>query len=195
MVFYIKDKNCRERPPVAFRYRTVILLDLPQRKLQRLKNYDYNKNGAYFITICTHNREHLFGRIDNGKLIMNNAGKMIYNKLSEISKFYSDIIVDKYIVMPNHLHAIMSIQHIGMAQGPFPTMALSDYIHRFKTLTMKLYIDGVRNGDYPSFNKKVWQKSYHDHIIRNEAEYQKIREYIDTNPLKWQDDCYFNKFF
>ena len=72
-------------------------------------------------------------------------------------------------------------------------MALFDYIHRFKTLTTKLYIDDVKNGDYSSFDKKVWQKSYHDHIIRDEAEYQKIREYIDTNPLKWQDDCYYDK--
>ncbi|NJD04808.1 MAG: hypothetical protein FIA99_19910 [Ruminiclostridium sp.] len=61
-----------------------ILLDLPQRKLQRLKNYDYSQNGTYFITICTHNREHLFGRIDNGKIILNNAGKMVFEKFSEI---------------------------------------------------------------------------------------------------------------
>jgi putative transposase len=166
-------------------------LNLPQRKLQRLKDYDYSQNGTCFITICTHNRENLFGRIDNGKLILNNAGKIVYDKFSEISKFYPGINVDKYIIMPNHLHAILLIQHNGTAQGPFPTMALSDYIHRYKTLTTKLYIDGVKNGDYPVFDKKVWQKSYHDNIIRNEAEYQKIWDYIDTNPEKWQDDKYF----
>ena len=89
----------------------VILLDLPQRKLQRLKNYDYSQNGAYFITTCTHNREHLFGRLDNGKMVLNNAGKMVFEKFSEISKFYPDIIIDKFIVMSNHLHAILLIQH------------------------------------------------------------------------------------
>jgi len=81
------------------------------------------------------------------------------------------------------------IQHGGTTQGSFPT--LSEYIRRFKTLTTKLYIDGVKNGEYPEFAKKVWQKSYHDHIIRNEQEYQKTWEYIDTNPLKWQQDYYY----
>jgi len=118
---------------------------------------------------------------------------MVFEKFSEISEFYPDIIIDKFIVMPNHLHAILLIQHTGTARGPFPAMALSDYVHRFKTLTTKLYIDGVKNGDYSPFDKKVWQKSYHDHIICNDAEYQKIREYIETNPLKWQDDCYYDK--
>ena len=106
---------------MAFRYRMVISLDLPQRKLQRLKNYDYSQNGAYFITTCTHNREHLFGRIDNYKIILNNAGKMVFEKFSEISEFYPDIIIDKFIVLPNHLHAILLIQHTGTARGPFLT--------------------------------------------------------------------------
>lgn len=107
----------------------VILLNLQQRKLQRLKNYNYSQNGAYFITICTNNRVHLFGQIDKGILIMNNAGKMVFDKFSEISEFYPDIRIDKYIVMPNHLHAILLIQHTesdqgpnGTALGPFPTM-------------------------------------------------------------------------
>lgn len=74
----------------------------------------------------------------------------------------------------------------------FPTLMLYEYIQRFKTLTTKLYIDGVKKGEYPRYDKKIWQKSYHDHIIRNEKDYQKIWEYIDTNPLKWEEDKYFN---
>lgn len=184
---------------MPFHYRMEIYLDYPQRKLQRLKNYNYSQNNAYFVTICTHNRMHLFGRIDDEKLILINAGKLIYDKFSEISVFYPDIIVDKFIVMPNHLHVILLIQinkmtlrQGGTAQGPFPTMILSEYIRRFKTLSTKLYIDGVKNGEYPPFDKKIWQKSFHDHIIRNEEEYQKIWNYIDANPLKWQEDKYFN---
>jgi putative transposase len=172
-------------------------MDIQNRKLNRLKNYDYTQNGAYFITICTYNRVNLFGEIDKGKLILNNVGKMVYKKFSEIPEFYPNISTDKFIVMPNHLHAILIIQDIerlhggGMARGPFPTMGLPDYIHRFKTLTTKLYIDGVKICNYPIFDKKVWQNSYHDHIIRNEEDYQKIWEYIDTNPLKWHEDKYF----
>lgn len=72
-------------------------------------------------------------------------------------------------------------------------MGLPDYICRFKTLTAKLYIDGVKNGNDIPFDKKAWQKSYYGHIIRNEEEYQKICEYSNTNPLKWQEDCYNSK--
>ena len=164
-------------------------MNLPQRKLQRLQNYNYSQNNAYFITICTQNRLPLLGRIENSNLILNNAGLMVFNKFEEISDFYPDIIIDKFIVMPNHLHAIMLIQHAGTAQGPFPT--LSEHIKRFKTLTTKLYISSVKKGEYPPFDKKIWQKSYHDHIIRNETEYQKIWDYIDTNPLKWELDKYY----
>ena len=168
-------------------------LDLSQRKLQRLKNYDYSQNGVYFVTICTQNRLNLFGRIESTILILNNAGKMVLDRFTEIPEFYPGISIDNFIVMPNHLHAILMTQHDGTAQGPLPTMTLSDYVHRFKTLTTKLYIEGVRNGSYPPFDKRVWQKSYHDHIIRNEAEYQKIWTYIDTNPLKWELDKYYRE--
>jgi len=123
---------------------------------------------------------------------------MVSQKFEEIPQVYPDINIDKFIVMPNHMHAILMIQHdvikpgdSGTPRRAFPAMSLSDYIHRFKTLTTTLYINGVRNGNYPPFNKKIWQKSYHEHIIRNDHNYQKIWDYIDTNPLKWQDDMYF----
>ena len=112
---------------MSFRISDGDFMNLPQRKLQRLLNYNYSQNNAYFITICTQNRLPLFGRIENSNLILNNAGLMVFNKFEEISGFYPDIIIDKFIVMPNHLHAIMLIQHDGTAQGPFPT--LSEYIH------------------------------------------------------------------
>lgn len=167
-------------------------MHLPQRKLQRLKNYDYSQNGAYFITLCTQDRLCLFATIKNGKLILNNAGKMVYDKFIEIPNIYPGIEIDNFIVMPNHLHAIMTIEkHGGTTRGSFPTMPLSGYVQRFKTLTTKLYIDGVKNGKFPRFNNKLWQKSFHDHIIRNEQEYLKISEYIQTNPLSWEKDKYF----
>lgn len=168
-------------------------MEFPHRKLQRLKNYDYSNNNAYFITICTQNRLQLFGKIEGSKLSLNDAGMMVFNKLLEIKDFYDDILVDKFIVMPNHLHAVLFIQHYGTAREPFPTMSLSDYLHRFKTLTTKLYIDGVKNNGYIVFDKKVWQKSFYDRIIRNEKEYRNIWEYIENNPLKWELDEYYRK--
>jgi putative transposase len=177
-------------PPVSF-LRWVISLDLPKRKLQRLRNYDYSQNGAYFVTICTHKRLCLFGQIKDKMLCLNDAGQMVFNRFNEIPQFYSGIEIDQFIVMPNHLHAILMINHSGTTQGSFPTMALPGYIQRFKSLTTRLYIEGVKNGCYPPFDKKLWQKSYYDHIIRSEKQYQKVSEYIQTNPLKWQEDKYF----
>ena len=123
---------------------------------------------------------------------------MVFCKFSELPEFYPGISIDNFILMPNHLHAIILIQNNVMmpdslrnGTGTVPYMTVSDYVQRFKSLTTKAYIDGVKSGDSHLFDKRVWQKSYHDHIIRNEQEYQEIWEYVDTNPLKWQDDEYF----
>ena len=90
--------------------------------------------------------------------------------------------------MPNHIHAIIFISREtgGTTQRSFPTV--SEIIRRFKTLTTKLYIDGVLSGLYPPFDKRIWQKSFYDHIIRSEQEYSEIWRYIDDNPIKWQTD-------
>lgn len=167
-------------------------MEFTGRKLQRLRNYDYGNNNAYFVTICSQNRLQLFGRIEDSNLLLNDAGEMVSRKFGEIQHFYPDITIDKFVVMPNHLHGILLIGHSGTARGPFPTMALSDYVQRFKSLTTKLYIDGVKNSNFLTFNKKLWQKSFYDRIIRNKAEYQKIWEYIDNNPLKWELDKYYS---
>ncbi len=125
--------------------------NLPQRKLQRLHGYDYSQNGAYFITICTQNRLPLFGEITDDKMILNNAGKMVEERLLNIST--DVIIIDKFSVMPDHIHAIICIKQSGTTQGSFPT--LSEIVQRFKTITTRLYIDGVKKGDYPPFNKNI----------------------------------------
>jgi len=166
-------------------------LDRPERRLQRLRNYDYTKNGAYFVTICTHKKLCLFGRIEKGIVHLNDAGQMVHDRFAEIPRFYPGIETDQFIVMPNHLHAILVIEHDRTTQGSVPALALSGYIQRFKSLTTRLYIESVKNGSYPVFDKRLWQKSYYDRIIRHEKEYQMIAEYIQTNPLRWQEDKYF----
>ena len=163
-------------------------LGLPKRKPQRLKGYDYSKNNAYFVTICTQNRAHLFGKIVDAAFTANTAGKMVEKCLLNISK-PSVITIDKYVIMPNHVHIIILISNSGTTQGSFPTV--SELLQRFKTITTKLYIDGVKESVFLPFDKKIWQKSFHDHIIRNEDEYQKTWQYIDENPLRWAEDEYF----
>lgn len=164
--------------------------DLPKRKKQRLMGYNYSQNGAYFITICTQDRLPLFGELIHGIVVLNHAGLMVEQRLINVTQ--DTVSVEKYCIMPNHIHAIFLISGDGTTQGSFPT-TVSDIVQRFKTITTKLYIDGVKNGDYPPFNKKIWQKSFHDHIIRNEYDYLKIWQYIDENPLNWKDDCFYSR--
>lgn len=118
-------------------------------------------------------------------MILNNAGKMVDEHLLNISNNPS-VILDKYCIMPDHIHAIVCISSVGPTQGSVPT--ISEMIQRFKTITTKLYIDGVHSGDYPPFEKKIWQRSFFDRIIRNEQGYLEAWRYIDENPLKWQMD-------
>ena len=166
----------------------------PKRKSNRLKNYDYATPGYYFITACCENKLELFGAVINDKMLLNGAGKMVEQTLLEIPDFYRGFSLDTCIIMPNHIHVIIVIQNNkllinGQAQGPVPTkLSLSDIIHRFKTISTKKYIDGVKNKGWPPFSKKIWQRSFHDHIIRNERSLKKIREYIINNPENWNTD-------
>ncbi len=174
-------------------------MNLPKRKLIRLKNYDYSRNGAYFITICTHNRECLFGEIVVGEgfplpnfstvpnVRLNNNGQIINEYIGKISSKYTSIKIDKYVIMPNHIHLIILINNNNPQTGtgnPSPT--IGNIIGWFKYQSTKNI-----NELHGSVGLKLWQRSYHDHIIRNEKDYLKIWEYIDTNPQKWELDCYY----
>jgi putative transposase len=176
------------------------------RKRNRMLNYDYSKEGTYFLTICTYGRLQFFGKIEWGLMTLNKAGFMINQKWEEMQQFYPNIVIDAFCVMPNHIHAIVKIAAEknkilsmdkeglsldGTPQGAFPTLGLPDYLDRFKSLTTRLYIDGVRYEKYIPFERHLWQKSFYDHIIKDDIEYQKILEYIKANPLNWKEDKYY----
>jgi len=176
----------------------------PKRKSQRKQNYDYSQPGYYAVTICTQNRSHLFGRIVEGDMLLNDAGGMINNTWHEIPGHYPGIELDVMQIMPNHVHGIIVVRAVGtaprgrpnpgiengQARGPVPTggLSLSDVMERFKSLTTTRYIAGVKNAGWLSFPGKLWQRSYHDRIIRNETELNKIRTYISNNPSEWDTD-------
>jgi len=163
------------------------------RRSIRLKEYDYSQAGLYFITICTHNRERFFGDIDNGKMIFNHAGIMVENEWLKLKKRYPNIDLHEYIVMPNHFHGIIQIvtngkPQYGQPQGIAPTVG--NIIGAFKSLVTNEYIRNVKQNNWQRFNRKLWQRNYYEHIIRDEKSYLIIAEYIQTNPLKWQNDKY-----
>ncbi|MFZ2537846.1 MAG: transposase [Oscillospiraceae bacterium] len=178
--------------------------DIHHRQSIRLKNYNYSKNGFYYVTICTENREHLFGEIIDGKIKLNTAGEMIEQIYLGLKQEIYDIQLDKYVLMPNHFHGIIIVGADSISAHnengtnsnradieSAPTTTLATIIQSFKRSTTIKYIDGVKKGAYPPFNKRIWQRNYYDHIIRNEQDYQRIWEYIDKNQLKWHDDCYY----
>ncbi len=157
----------------------------PQRKSLRLKNYDYTQNSFYFITICIQNKACLLGEIIDQKMILNNAGLMIDKIWHEIPKYYEGFHLHEFVLMPNHIHGIIEISSHGK------TLGLSDVLQRFKTLTTNKYIHGVKDHHWKKFQKKLWQRSYYEHIIRNEKTLEEIQTYIINNPVNWDKDSLF----
>ena len=179
--------------------------DTHHRRSIRLKGYDYSQTGAYFISVCADNRECLFGDIRMEKPILNQFGKIIYNKWNQIPKNFPNIQLDVFIIMPNHLHGIVRIepyvgakhlneqllkntQHSIKNASPLrldgtKTGSLSAIIQNFKSITTRK-INQIRKTP----QAKLWQRNYYEHIIRDENELNKTREYIVNNPLKWELD-------
>ena len=245
------DKNAKgteERPTSV---------NVHRRRSLRLSGYDYSSAGAYFVTICTQNREYLFGEMNDDEMRLNDAGKMIEKIWQDIPLFYQNIDIDEHQIMPNHFHGIVRVgagpracpedvgwqsqhsgpsacsgndgyqpQHTGQPRGVAPTdtahtgiahtdaaqtdtahadatptgtthsgvaptgagLSLPDVVHRFKTMTTKLYIDGVRQWGWKTFPGKLWQRNYYEHVIRGEEDMHRIRQYIVENTVRWTMD-------
>lgn len=156
----------------------------PNRKRLRLINYDYNSDGYYFVTICTKDRKCVLGQINSvgsadscaPQMKLSNYGEITFKGINAIIEY-----VDKYIIMPNHIHMILRFNNSkgGVSGTPRPTNRLSGIIGYYKRLV----------NNQIGFN--IWQTSFYDHIIRNEQDYLRIWEYIDTNVIKWATDEYF----
>lgn len=187
--------------------------NIHHRRSVRLKEYDYSKLGGYFVTVVTYNKEYLFGNIINGNVILNDPGQMIQEIWNDLPKYYHEVEIDSFIIMPNHVHGVIfltdnkceknvgagpracpksidnrDLRKKGQPQGVAPTLSLPDIVHRFKTMTTKQYCDGVAQNGWTPFSGKLWQRNYYEHVIRNEKELSLIREYIVNNPLKWELD-------
>jgi len=180
------------------------------RKSIRLPGYDYTQPGSYFVTIVTHRRECAFGEITNGVMRLNEWGKIVAECWSAIPDHYCDVVIDEFIVMPNHIHGIIVIcengakpaHPVGATQWVAPTKTGShaeQEIRRGKTTIVSNSI-GSMVGQIKSITTKrinqirntrgapVWQRNYWEHIIRNDGELSRIREYIRNNPAQWNTD-------
>lgn len=160
-------------------------MDLPKRKANRLKNYDYSSNGMYFITICAKNKKHIFGKIVGAtigrppEIHLSQYGEITKYAIEQISVHYSAVSVEKYVIMPNHIHLLLLTDTYNKNGRPMVAPTISVVIQQMKGYVSK------------QIGFSPWQKLFHDHIIRNEKDYEKIWEYIDTNPVKWKEDCFY----
>lgn len=156
----------------------------------RLKEYDYSQPGEYFVTICTKNRECLFGDVMNGKMILNEYGKIAQQFWVEIPNHYPNIELDEFIVMPNHLHGIIIIS-VGIQN--FESLPKRNQFQHIIPKSIGSIIRGFKIGVTKWFRQNteiynVWQHNYYEHIIRNEKSLNEIREYIINNPINWEKD-------
>jgi len=149
-------------------------MNYSKRKSPRIPNYDYSTPNYYFITICTHRKKCIFGLQNN----LTEIGKIVDRHICNIQLYYENVFVDKYVIMPNHIHLILVLKHSADCSD-VPLI-----VGQFKRGVTK----DIR-GIFPEMI--VWQRSFHDHIIRNQVGYEKIWTYIDHNPIKWEEDCFY----
>ncbi len=146
--------------------------NLPKRKSIRLKEYDYSSAGMYFVTICIKNRIEILGKIKDDKMNLTKEGIIVEKHIRNITNVFKKITIDEYIIMPNHIHMIIAIDKQNK-------VTLSKIIKRYKENITK------------EIRYCIWQKSFYEHIIRDENEYYKIKEYIQNNVINWEKDIYF----
>ena len=158
------------------------------RRSIRLKDYDYSKAGAYFVTMVVWRREMLFGGIVNEKMVLNGPGKIVSEKWKWLETQYEYVELGEWVVMPNHFHGILMIhgdRRGGLRSAPTPMKykPLGGLIGAFKTVSTK-HINLLRD----TKGMVVWQRNYYEHIIRSEPEMDRITRYIESNPAMWSDD-------
>ncbi|MBA2277000.1 MAG: transposase [Chloroflexia bacterium] len=159
----------------------------PQRRSIRLGGFDYAGAGAYFVTVCVQHRVCLFGSVIDDEVRLNEAGETILDRWTRLPSRYARIEVDAVVVMPNHVHGIIMVNHDDDWRGE-PRPVLGDIVGWFKTMTTNEYIRGVRERGWEPFPGRLWQRNYYEYIIRNERAHERIRAYIAANPSRWPFD-------
>lgn len=166
-------------------------MELPARKPNRIKVYDYSQAGAYFITICTHERKKLLSAISVGTAVpgcpqssahiqLLQHGEIADRYIRQMDAFYNHISVDNYVIMPDHIHLLLTVHgHDGQPGTAAPTGAarrnsvIAQFVRTFKRFCNQQY------------GENIWQRSYYDHVVHNKQDYDETWEYIEHNPMKW----------
>ena len=187
---------CKATEDLSFcRFRVMIVLVIMMgewlsRKTTRLPGYDYNTPGAYFITICTDNRRCILSRVvgtgvlDGPKVELLPCGETAAKYINQLNDFYDGISVESYVIMPNHIHILLHVKEEGPSRTPVPTLQnsiISRFISTFKRFCNKEY------------GENIWQSRSYDHVIRDQADFDKHLRYIYENPFGWQKDDFYSE--
>ncbi len=157
--------------------------DRPQRRSIRLAGYDYGQAGWYFITLCTHQRLCLFGEIVGGETCLNAMGQIVNEEWAYIGLLRPRVILGDYVIMPNHLHAIVVIDDRRTSPTHPSPQTLGSIVRGVKGAATSRLRTACRNPDL-----RVWQRNYYEHVIRDDRDLQRIRTYIANNPMQWTED-------
>ena len=187
------------------------------RRSIRWKGYDYSSDGLYFVTICTKDRRHFFGKVANGQMILSEYGQIVATEwLNTVNVRPNDVILHEFVVMPNHFHAIVEIcrghttktstsntpscrgvcntQGVCDTQGVYDTQGVCDTPLRSPSKTLGAIVRGFKSTVSKKIGFSVWQRNYHEHIIRNSDDYATISNYIRENPARWEEDRFNNNY-
>lgn len=156
------------------------------RKPNRAPGFDYHAPGPYFVTVCVQDRRCLFGTVRHGEMLHSDGGHIVADVWSSLLRLILDVHLDSFVVMPNHVHAIIQLPTDSHETGP----TLGFVLQTFKRLTTHAYVKGVKTSGWPRFDGRLWQRRFHDHIVRNERDMERLREYIAANPGRWAEDRY-----
>ncbi len=188
--------------------------EFPQRISNRLTEFDYSQNGAYFVTICTKNMQNLFWnecsndyeigtdsvgansvRPFTHNVVLSDIGKFVNEYILKIPTIYKHVQIDKYVIMPNHIHMIIIINgdDSGNGRTMFAPTNMRQRCEQSDKPTISRIIKHMKSKVSKQIGYSIWQRSYYDHIIRNQLDYERIWQYIDNNPSKWELDEYYVK--
>jgi len=154
-------------------------MDAPQRKVNRISEYDYSQNGAYFVTICTHERTHTLSKIvGDGFPVPLPLGQIAKELIIQLPIKYPNVSVDNFVIMPDHIHLLLRIEDASGTGNPSPTLGSIIGWCKYQITKQANLLSG-------NSGKKRFQRSYYDHVIRNQQDYDEIWQYIENNPKSW----------
>ena len=183
------------------------------RRSIRLKGYDYSRAGLYFVTICLQNKQCLFGKITEGEMVLNDVGEIAFDEWKKTSDIRSNVLLDVFVIMPNHIHGIIVIveNDDNHGRGELHSPDKMNELHspdietgvcdkgvcdtplRSPSNTVGAIVRGYKSAVTKQLGYSIWQRNYYEHIIRNENAYQNIFDYIVNNPANWNEDEFYTE--